>query len=121
MTPLPCWLAILFSILPASVVYSSITINLYVSESMGESTLIQLLQTVEPIQGTNMVTRGMAVSDSSLIHTITRWQTRMKAAGAVQGIQINPVAFRDNTIERVPAITVSNNDQTVLTVIQHLI
>ncbi|WP_062270752.1 TrbC family F-type conjugative pilus assembly protein [Endozoicomonas arenosclerae] len=116
MTLLSCSLGILLSILPASVVYSSITINLYVSESMGESTLVQLLQDIEPIKSVNMVIRGMAASDSSLIQTITRWQTRIKAAGTDQGIQINPVAYRDNTIERVPAITLSNNSHNVLTV-----
>ena len=116
MSPLPCWLAILFSILPASVVYSSITINLYVSESMGESTLIQLLQDIEPIHSVNIVIRGMAPSDSNLIKTITRWQVRMKAAGTDHGIQINPVTYRDNSIERVPAITVSSNGHTELTV-----
>ena len=116
MTPLPCWLAILLSLLPASVVYSSMTINLYVSESMGESTLIQLLEGVEPMHGVNMIIRGMATTDRNLVQTISRWQARMKTVGTNQGIQINPAAYRDNNIERVPAITVSSNSHTELTV-----
>ena len=116
MTPLPCWLAILLSILPASVAYSSITINLYVSESMSESTLIQLLQGMEPAQSINMVIRGMAVDDRNLAQSITRWQARMKTAGTDHEIQINPVAFHENSIERIPAITISRNGITELTV-----
>ena len=116
MTPLPCWLAILLSLLPASVVYSSMTINLYVSESMGESTLIQLLEGVEPMHGVNMIIRGMSTTDRNLVQTISRWQARMKTVGTNQGIQINPAAYRDNNIERVPAITVSSNSHTELTV-----
>ena len=116
MTPLPCWLAIFLLVLPASATASSITINLYVSESMGESTLIQLLKSIEPSQNINVVIRGMAANDRNLAQTIARWQTRIRATNSQQGIQINPVAFRDNHIEQVPAITISDNGKSELIV-----
>ena len=116
MTPFPCWPAILLLILSASATSSPITINLYVSESMGESTLIQLLQSVEHLQGCNLVIRGMAANDRNLVQTFSRWQARIKATGGNQGIQINPVVFHENNIERVPAITISSSGKSELTV-----
>ena len=116
MRPLPCWLAIFLLVLPASATASSITINLYVSESMGESTLIQLLQSIEPSQNINVVIRGMAANDRNLVQTIARWQARIRATDTQQDIQINPAAFRDNHIEQVPAITISDNGKSELIV-----
>ena len=117
MTPFPCWLAIMLLLSSATAAASSqIAINLYVSESMGESTLIQLLQSIEHVQGANIVIRGMAANDRNLAQTITRWQARIKAVGTDQGIQIDPIVFRENDIEQTPAITISNNGHTELTV-----
>ena len=116
MKSLPHWLAIVLVILPAPAISSPININLYLSESMGESTLIQLLQSVEPAESMNIVLRGMATNDRNLIQTITRWQSRIQSAGVAQGVQLNPVTFREHNIERVPAITITDNGSSELIV-----
>ena len=115
MTPLPLWLAMMLLLLPANTTYSStFTINLFVSESLGESTLLQLLRESGSAQNINIVVRGMGTRDTNLAQTFTRWRHRINQTGINQNIQINPVLFREQTIDRVPAMTVVVNNKTEL-------
>lgn len=118
MTPLPFWLAMSLCLLPANTAFSSaLTINLFVSESLGEATLIQLLRESGSLQNFNIVVRGVGAGDRNLAHTFTRWQYRIHQAGTTANVQINPVLFQEQNIDLVPAITIVVDGETELTVL----
>lgn len=48
----------------------------------------------------------MGAKDTNLAHSISRWQYRIKQAGVGNNIQINPVLFREQNINHVPAMAV---------------
>ncbi|WP_354009305.1 TrbC family F-type conjugative pilus assembly protein [Endozoicomonas lisbonensis] len=104
-------------LLPANTALSSaLTINLFVSETMGETALVEILRETELLQNLNIIVRGMGAKDTNLTDSITRWQYRIKQADASKSIQINPVLFREQNIYQVPAMAVVMNGNTELTV-----
>ena len=116
MIPLPFRLVI-FLLLPANTALSSaLTINLFVSETMGETALVELLRETDSVQNLNIIVRGMGARDTDLAHSTARWQSRIKQAGVRKSIQINPVLFREQNIHQVPAMAVVVNGNTELNV-----
>ncbi|MET4759309.1 TrbC family F-type conjugative pilus assembly protein [Endozoicomonas sp. NE40] len=117
MIPLPFRLVMIVLLLPANTALSSaLTINLFVSETMGETALVEILRETELLQNLNIIVRGMGAKDTNLTDSITRWQYRIKQADASKSIQINPVLFREQNIYQVPAMAVVMNGNTELTV-----
>ena len=116
MIPLPFRLVMIFLLLSANTALSSdLTINLFVSETMGETGLVEILRETEPLQNLNIIVLGMGARDTNLAHSIIRWQYRIKQAGVRTSIQINPVLFREHNINQVPAMAVVMNGNTELT------
>ncbi|WP_257279621.1 TrbC family F-type conjugative pilus assembly protein [Endozoicomonas sp. ISHI1] len=111
MTLSPFWLVIIL-LLPATntALPSNLTINLFVSEALGEVTLIELLRDTKSLHNFNIIVRGMGAKDTNLAHSISRWQYRIKQAGVGKNIQINPVLFREQNINHVPAMIVVNGN-----------
>ena len=67
MTSIPFRLTTIIFLLSANVAFSSaLSINLYLSESMGESTITQLLQETKHLQNLNLMIRGMGQQDPYL-------------------------------------------------------
>ena len=102
-------------LLPVSTAHpSTLTINLFVSETLGEATLVELLRETDSLHNLNILVRGMGARDTNLAETITRWQSRIHRAGLAQPIQINPVLFREQNIDQVPAMTLVVDGSTKL-------
>ena len=92
-------------------------VRLFVSASLGETQLQDLMRADWGDQAVSLVVRGLEPDDHTLDAGLRRWYRRIKAAGAqAQGVEIDPVAFRDDGIDRVPALSLRVNDRTELTV-----
>ena len=109
-------MVLMLLVLPSGTIFPSVpTINLFVSDTLGEAALIELLQETDSLQNVNLIVRGMGARDANLAHTISRWQFRINQAGVTHPIQINPILFREQNIDQVPAMTIVVNGNTELT------
>ncbi|MGI9274083.1 MAG: TrbC family F-type conjugative pilus assembly protein [Endozoicomonas sp.] len=88
---------------------------LFVSTSLGEPTLIQVMQEATDSPEVSVLVRGMEAQDKNLCNSVARWQARIIRTNETQGIAINPVAFLENGIDRVPALSLVVNGDTQLT------
>ena len=87
------------------------TFRLYVSASMEQPLLNVLLTSTN---GETVVVRGVSTCAKSLMSAIQRWYHRLNTNFSDIAIEINPVAFQENRIDRVPALSLEVNGKTEL-------
>ena len=87
--------------------------RLFISESMGEAVIQSLLKNFGPNE-TRLLVRGLSPKHSRLNTTIGLWQSRLKEVSDAEniGIEINPIAFQEYTIEQVPTLSLEVNGKT---------
>ena len=91
-------------------------VRLFVSTSLGETQLRALMRADWGGQAVSLVVRGLEPDDRTLDAGLQRWHRRMIEAGEhAQGVEIDPVAFREDNIDRVPALSLRVNGRTELT------
>ena len=74
---------------------SAITVQLFLSESLGQTTIADILRTLPEDRSVTVMVRGLLPGDKPLNRTIRYWQTIMDQSGTSHGVQIDPVAFSD--------------------------
>ena len=93
-------------------VQASIQIRLFVSASMGEPLLNDLLrQTDSEI----LVVRGIHAHQQNIAIAFQQWQLLLKRNSSSASVDIDPMAFRQDQINRVPALSLQINGKTELT------
>ena len=88
---------------------------LYVSASMGDKAVSQLLKEVSLSSNALLKVRGLPPKYSSLTQYIHSWRLILSKISGPVRIDIDPVAFRENDIDRVPALSLIINGNTQLT------
>ena len=93
-------------------VQANIQIKLFVSASMGEALLGDLLKNAE---NEVLVVRGINTHQQNLTTAFQQWQRRLKQNSSSISVEIDPIAFRQDQIDRVPALSLQVAGKTELT------
>ena len=96
---------------------SAITVQLFLSESLGQTTIADILRTLPEDRSVTVMVRGLLPGDKPLNRTIRYWQTIMDQSGTSHGVQIDPVAFSDAGITQVPTLLLSEDNKSLLKVV----
>ena len=97
----------------AEPVGKAVGIRLYLSSSLGENSITQLIHEAAHYQNVTLVVRGIAPNDN-LSQAIARWQQRFELADAIAALEIDPEAFSRQQVDRVPALSLQINNHTEL-------
>ena len=62
-----------------------------------------------------LVVRGINARQQNLAIAMQQWQQLLEAANSSASVNIDPVAFREDQIDRVPALSLKVNNKTELT------
>ncbi|MGI9276024.1 MAG: TrbC family F-type conjugative pilus assembly protein, partial [Endozoicomonas sp.] len=109
-------LLIFWSVLPVNALEAdSSSIYLYVSASMGDTVVLQLLQEASSSDNVLLKVRGLPPTYPSLNQDIHSWRRALSEISDPVRIDIDPVAFQENGIDRVPALSLVVNGDTQLT------
>ena len=92
-------------------VQANIQIKLFVSASMGEVLLDDLLKNAE---NEVLVVRGINAYQQNLALAFHQWQQLLKTNNSSSVVEIDPVAFRQDQIDRVPALSLQVDGKTKL-------
>ncbi len=93
-------------------VQANIQIKLFVSASMGKALLNDLLKNAE---NEVLVVRGVNSHQQNLTTAFQQWQRRLKQNSSFTSVEIDPIAFRQDQIDRVPALSLQVDGKTELT------
>ena len=93
-------------------VQASIHIKLFVSASMGQPLLNDLLKHAQSEQ---LVVRGINARQPNLAVAFQQWQKMLQANNSSSSVEIDPVAFRQDQVDQVPAMSLIVNGKTELT------
>ena len=93
-------------------VQANIQIKLFVSASMGKALLGDLLKNAE---NEVLVVRGINAHQQNLTTAFQQWQRRLKQNSSSTSVEIDPIAFRQDQINRVPALSLQIDGKTELT------
>ena len=110
---LKCLLPVLLKV--AQTQAENIHFNLFVSENLGQSVLQGVLQSIDESAHTHVVFRGLTENHQTITQAIGYWHQGLEENGSPANVEINPVAFQEQQIDRVPALSLVVNDKTVLT------
>ena len=86
-------------------------IKLFVSASMGQQLLNELIKQVEHEV---LVVRGVNSHQQNLLVAFQQWQQMLRANAPSASVEIDPIAFRQNQVDRVPAMSLTVNGKTEL-------
>ena len=92
-------------------VQANIQIKLFVSASMGKALLNDLLKNAE---NEVLVVRGINSHQQNLTAAFQQWQRRLKQNSSSTSVEIDPIAFRQDQIDRVPALSLQVDGKTEL-------
>ncbi len=85
--------------------------RLYVSASMGQTLLNSLMASSS---GETLTVRGVSPESKTLATAIKQWAQLNLNRHSATAIEINPVAFQENQIDKVPALALELNGRTEL-------
>ena len=91
-----------------------IEVKLFISASLGEAEIIHLIEDAARYPNMTLVVRGITSHDDTISHSIALWQQRFEKAKSAVTLDIDPTAFTENQIDRVPALAVLGNNRTEL-------
>ncbi|WP_354009363.1 TrbC family F-type conjugative pilus assembly protein [Endozoicomonas lisbonensis] len=94
----------------------AITVQLFISESLGQTTITDILRTLPEDRSISIIARGLLPGDKPLNRTVRYWQTILEQSGTNHGIQIDPVAFSAAGITQVPTLLLSEGGKPLLKV-----
>ena len=93
-------------------IQASTQIKLFVSATMGQPLLNDLLKHSE---GEVLVVRGIHSRQQNLAVDFQLWQQMLNTNNSTASVEIDPVAFQQDQIDRVPAMSLRFNGKTELT------
>ncbi len=108
------WLFFLFPSISSGNASTHVAYTMYLSASMGHGQIINLLSIVDDNKIITFKLRGIE-SGTNLNTAITLWAQRLQNLSHTPAIEIDPVSFRKNNIDQVPALSLEINGSTVLT------
>ena len=94
----------------------SLKVRLFISVSLGESVIKNLIRDMESWQKIGdvaLVVRG--IQEENISQSIHRWFERFSETGGDTSLHIDPVAFQEAGIDRVPALSLQVNGKTEIT------
>ena len=89
-----------------------ITARIFVSESLGNQVLDELLKN---LSGETVLIRGLSTCSQNLTSALYQLQKLLIINNPSASVEINPIAFEENRINRVPAISLQVNGKTEIT------
>ena len=107
--------AAFYSVVCYSEITPTPTIQLFVSSSLGEPAINAILRSPENKGQLSLVVRGIEHQHQNLHQNMACWRKRLMHASSLASITIDPVAFQENGIDRVPALSLQVNGHTELT------
>ena len=88
-------------------------VRLFISASLGEPTIKSLIRDMASQQNSSLVVRG--IEDQTISSSADRWYRRFSETGVRATVDINPVLFQENHIDRVPALSLEVDGKTAMT------